>query len=158
MDPRAEPRPAGGQLFLGLDGGQSHTTVLIGDGSGRVIGAGSAGPVNFGGSKDTHSRVEAAVEEALSQAVREAGLAKTPRFTAACCGMSGGPAAAREPLARRIDAARLEVVTDAQIALWGATTGLPGIVVIAGSGSIAWGENRGGQTARGRWVGACFRR
>src|ERR1039457_1100437 len=34
------------RLFLGVDGGQSGTTALIGDEAGRVLGAGSGGPCN----------------------------------------------------------------------------------------------------------------
>ena len=156
MNPAAGALPSGGGLFLGLDGGQSHTAVLIGDGGGRVLGAGSAGPTNLGGSKDTHPQLEAAVEKALSRALQQAGLDGAARFTAACCGLSGGAEAAREPLSRRIDAARLEIVTDAQIALWGATGASPGIVVIAGTGSIAWGENHRGETARAGGWGYAF--
>ena len=34
------------KLFLGVDGGQSGTTAVIGDETGRVLGAGEAGPCN----------------------------------------------------------------------------------------------------------------
>ena len=34
------------KLFLGVDGGQSSTTALIGDETGRVIGHGRGGPCN----------------------------------------------------------------------------------------------------------------
>ena len=33
-------------LFLGVDGGQSGTTALIGDETGRVLGTGRGGPCN----------------------------------------------------------------------------------------------------------------
>jgi N-acetylglucosamine kinase-like BadF-type ATPase len=47
---------------------------------------------------------------------------------------------------------RTLVTDDASIALAGATAGKPGVVVIAGTGSIAWGRNAGGRTARaGGW-------
>ena len=94
-----------------------------------------------------------AVTGAVDQALREAGRTlETTRFAAACCGMSGGPDDKRDILAGLLPAGRLEVVTDAQIALWGATGGEPGIVVIAGTGSIALGQNARGETASaGGW-------
>jgi len=46
----------------------------------------------------------------------------------------------------------IEVVTDAEIALYGATDGAPGIVVIAGTGSICCGINaRGKRFCAGGW-------
>jgi N-acetylglucosamine kinase-like BadF-type ATPase len=46
----------------------------------------------------------------------------------------------------------IEVVTDADIALYGATDGAPGLVVIAGTGSICCGINaRGKQLCAGGW-------
>ena len=46
----------------------------------------------------------------------------------------------------------LEVVTDADIALYGATDGAPGLVVIAGTGSICCGMNaRGKKFCAGGW-------
>jgi N-acetylglucosamine kinase-like BadF-type ATPase len=46
----------------------------------------------------------------------------------------------------------LEVVTDADIALYGATEGKPGLVIIAGTGSICCGRNaRGGHSCAGGW-------
>ena len=32
------------RLYIGIDGGQSSTTALIGDETGRVLGVGRAGP------------------------------------------------------------------------------------------------------------------
>ncbi len=46
----------------------------------------------------------------------------------------------------------LEVVTDADIALYGATNGAPGLVLIAGTGSICCGRNaRGKRVCAGGW-------
>ncbi len=46
----------------------------------------------------------------------------------------------------------IEVVTDANIALYGATDGAPGLVVIAGTGSICCGINaRGKRSCAGGW-------
>src|SRR5207237_9144432 len=46
----------------------------------------------------------------------------------------------------------VEVVTDAEIALYGATGGAPGLVLIAGTGSICCGRNaRGKRVCAGGW-------
>jgi N-acetylglucosamine kinase-like BadF-type ATPase len=66
--------------------------------------------------------------------------------------MSGGPEDKAALLHELLEAERLIVTHDARIALAGATAGKPGVVVIAGTGSIAFGENAAGETARaGGW-------
>lgn len=141
------------RLFLGVDGGQSSTTALIGESSGRVLGAGSAGPSNHVGAAEGREKFTAAVSGALEAACRAAGLEpEGVRFEAACLGFSGGPEDKRGILAEILSAERLIVTTDALIALTGATGGEPGIVTIAGTGSIAFGRNGAGKTARaGGW-------
>jgi len=80
------------KLFLGVDGGQSGTTALIGDENGRILGEGEAGPCNHAGALEGRGKLERAVEGSVHEACREAGLdAATVRFEAACFGMSGGP-------------------------------------------------------------------
>ena len=65
---------------------------------------------------------------------------------------SGGPDDKAALLAELIDAAHLVVTHDAAIALAGATCGEPGIITIAGTGSMAFGKNARGETARaGGW-------
>jgi N-acetylglucosamine kinase-like BadF-type ATPase len=66
--------------------------------------------------------------------------------------MSGGPDDKAALLAELIEADRLLVTHDAKIAWAGAADGEPGLVVIAGTGSIGYGENSLGETARaGGW-------
>jgi N-acetylglucosamine kinase-like BadF-type ATPase len=141
------------RLFLGVDGGQSSTTVLIGDESGRVLGAGEAGPCNHAGVEEGRARFERAVNEGMAAACAQAGLdAATVRFESACFGMSGGPEDKQAILAGMVRAERLMVTTDAAIALSGATATGQGIAAIAGTGSIAFGRNARGRTARaGGW-------
>ena len=140
-------------LFLGVDGGQSSTTALIGDETGRVLGAGSGGPCNHVGAAEGRQKLARAVGECVGRACERAGLdAHAVRFAAACFGMSGGPADKREILAELLPTGILTVTTDAVIALAGAAAGGPGIITIAGTGSIACGRNRAGKFARaGGW-------
>jgi N-acetylglucosamine kinase-like BadF-type ATPase len=141
------------KLFLGVDGGQSGTTSLIGDETGRILGEGEAGPCNHAAAGEGRAKLERAVRESVSAACAAAGLdPDAVQFEAACFGMSGGPDDKREILAGILRTARLVVTTDAAIALAGATGGGDGIVVIAGTGSIALGRNGGGRTVRaGGW-------
>jgi N-acetylglucosamine kinase-like BadF-type ATPase len=74
------------------------------------------------------------------------------RFESACLGFSGGPADKEAILATTLPADRLKVTHDALIALAGAIAGEPGIITIAGTGSIAFGRNVEDRTARaGGW-------
>jgi N-acetylglucosamine kinase-like BadF-type ATPase len=73
-------------------------------------------------------------------------------FEAACLGFSGG-VADKDAYSREFIRSRAFKIThDAEIALTGATGGEPGIIVIAGTGSIAFGKNADGRTSRaGGW-------
>jgi len=135
------------RYFLGIDGGQSSTRCLVGDESGHVVAVGRAGPCNHVGAELGRERFLSAIEGCL----RDAGFYGST-FEAACLGLSGGPAD-KDALAREsIRAERYFVTHDAMIALAGATDGAPGIITIAGTGSIAFGRNAAGETARaGGW-------
>lgn len=140
------------KYFLGVDGGQSSTTAMIGDETGRVLGIGRGGPCNHAAEGEGRRKFMAAMRESLAQAAGSARLEILPTFEAACLGLSGGPDD-KEALAREtIPAQRYLIVHDAHIALAGATGGEPGIIVIAGTGSMVFGKNAAGETARaGGW-------
>ena len=80
------------QYFLGVDGGQSSTTALIGDASGRVLGMGRGGPCNHVSGDEARVRFTTAVGGCVAQAREAAGLATDVEFAAACFGFSGSPA------------------------------------------------------------------
>lgn len=140
-------------MFLGVDGGQTATVALIGDESGRVLGAGRGGPCNHVGGPEGREKFTRAILDSVGEACRDAGLDPgRARFRVACLGFSGGPEDKRALLEQMLAADRLIVTTDALIALSGATGGEPGIIAIAGTGSIAFGRNAQGRTARaGGW-------
>lgn len=141
------------RLFLGVDGGQSGTTAMIGDETGRILGAGEAGPCNHAAAGGGRAKLERAITGSVAAACAQAGLdAASVRFEAACFGMSGGPDDKRAILAATLRVERLVVTDDAVIALAGATRTGQGIITIAGTGSIAFGRNPAGRTARaGGW-------
>src|SRR3984957_4662750 len=135
------------QYFLGVDGGQSSTTALIGDDTGRALGGGCGGPGNHAGASGGRTRFIDAVQSSLRAACLQAGLASGVRFRSACLGFSGGPADKASILDELLVSDRILVTDDAVIALAGATAGEPGIVVIAGTGPIQLARKAGGGTA-----------
>ena len=141
------------KLFLGVDGGQSSTTALIGDEAGCVVGTGRAGPCNHASGDEGRAKLVRAMSESLAAACAQAGLDPAEvRFESACCGMSGGAEDKRGILIDLLLTQRLIVTTDAEIALSGASETGQGIIVIAGTGSIALGRNAQNRTVRaGGW-------
>ena len=139
--------------FLGVDGGQTSTVALIGDEAGRILGAGRAGPCNHVRAEAGRAKFLSAMTGCLRAACEQADLDPgTIRFEAACLGFSGGPADKEAILKEILRVRRLVVTHDALIALAGATAGRPGIITIAGTGSIAFGRNAAEQFARaGGW-------
>jgi N-acetylglucosamine kinase-like BadF-type ATPase len=88
---------------------------------------------------------------AVGGCLREAGF-EGAEFEAACLGFSGGAADKNAYVRELIKAKRYLVTHDAFIALIGATAGEPGVITIAGTGSIAFGRNADGKSARaGGW-------
>jgi N-acetylglucosamine kinase-like BadF-type ATPase len=135
------------KLFLGVDGGQSSTTALVGDESGRVVGVGRGGPCNHVGKAEGREKFLRAVGGCL----RAAGF-EHAEFESACLGFSGGAADKNAYVRELIRAKHYLVTHDAFVALAGATAGEPGVISIAGTGSIAFGRNSEGKTARaGGW-------
>ncbi|MEP6539814.1 MAG: BadF/BadG/BcrA/BcrD ATPase family protein, partial [Bryobacteraceae bacterium] len=141
------------KLYLGVDGGQSSTTALIGDETGRVIGGGRGGPCNHVKGPEGRSKFLNAIAGCTAAACAQATLDNAAVvFESACLGFSGGPADKEALLDEILKTKQRIVTTDAMIALSGAMAGGPGIITIAGTGSIAYGRNREKRIARaGGW-------
>jgi glucosamine kinase len=138
---------------VGVDGGGTKTEAVIMDANFRVIGEGRAGPSNP--LRVGIAGAATAVREAIDSACAMANLRRGD-LVAAEIGLAG--ARRRELRERmretliRLDVGEIEVVTDADIALYGATDGAPGLVVIAGTGSVCCGINaRGKRSCAGGW-------
>jgi len=119
----------------------------------NVLGEGAAGPSNP--LRVGVANAAAAIREAIDRACVAAQV-RRPDIMAAEVGLAG--ARRKELRARMEDALRdlelgeVEVVSDADIALFGATDGEPGLVVIAGTGSVCCGINaRGKRACAGGW-------
>ncbi len=137
--------------YLGIDGGQSSTTALIGDETGRVAGYGRGGPCNHVSGPEARDKFLNAVGGCVREAAAQAGI-ETLHFAGACSGFSGGAQDKAHLLDEIFTAGRKFVTHDALIALAGATGGEPGVMVISGTGSIAFARDAAGKTVRaGGW-------
>jgi glucosamine kinase len=138
--------------FLGIDGGGTKTTCAVGDES-HLLATATAGPSNIVRVGETQARQS--LQQSVRQACAAAGI--TPAQVSHTC--VGGSGAARPELAEivrqslaEILSTPIDVVGDMQIALEAAFDTGPGVVVIAGTGSIAYGRDKHGTTARaGGW-------
>src|SRR5665213_641094 len=140
------------EYFLGVDGGQSSTVAAIGDGDGKVLGWAAAGPCNHVAVAEARAKFVHVMGDCVAQAAARAGIGADRHFRAACLGMSGGPDDKAELLGELITSEDLIVTHDGRVALAGAMNGGPGMIVVAGTGSIAYGENERGESARaGGW-------
>ncbi len=146
------------RIFLGIDGGQSHTEALIADESGNILGRGIGGPSNHADQPGGRERLKNAVEKSVSEALTNCGLPPLSEmvFDSIHCGMTGGADYKAEIIGTILKGNALSVGHDAPTALLGATAGKPGVVVIAGTGSIVYGMNERGETARFGGLGYLF--
>jgi N-acetylglucosamine kinase-like BadF-type ATPase len=133
-------------LVVGVDGGGTRTRAAILAGS-RVIGEGTAGPSNP--LRVGIANGAAAIRDAIDKACAAA-LIRRSDLTAAGVGLAGVRrkdirTRMREVLIETLGIKNIELMTDGDIALYGATDGAPGIVVISGTGSICSGVNRQGK-------------
>jgi glucosamine kinase len=138
--------------YLGIDGGGTKTTCAVGDES-HLLAIATAGPSNI--VRVGESLARESLQRCVHQACAAAGITSA-QVSRTCVGGSG---AARREFAEvvkrglaEILPAPIDVVGDMEIALEAAfDTGL-GVIVIAGTGSIAYGRNEHGRTVRaGGW-------
>jgi glucosamine kinase len=138
--------------YLGIDGGGSKTTCAIGD-ENSILATVQSGASNI-------TRVgEAGARESLHEAIREACAAAgivPAQVQRACVGAAGAgredAAHAIRKIVAEVFSGEIAVVGDMPIALEAAFGEGPGIIVIAGTGSFAYGRDLQGKTARaGGW-------
>lgn len=139
------------RYVAGIDGGQSSTKAVVLDETGRVLATGTAGPADHVDEPAGSSKCADACATALMRALDAAGLPRDLSFEAVHVGLSGWDDdfdGARPSFAAR----SVRVQHDAPIALAGAVHARPAVVVIAGTGSVAYGEDGEGNHVRvGGW-------
>jgi len=145
--------------YIGLDGGGTKTECVLLNDEGQVVAQSVVGPSNplRVGFDQAFVALRTAAECVLSSAGLGAGQVQ---------GVGVGLAGAGRPqvlqrvgdfLARAFPAVPVRVATDLEVALEAATGEGAGVVLVAGTGSAAYGRNFAGQTARagghGPWIG-----
>jgi len=142
------------QLYLGVDGGGTKTHAALMAENREVVGEGDAGPSN-----PLRVGVETAVAniiKAMTSAADRAGVSKHD-IAAGTLGLAGVRRSdlkqrVKQSFAEQTKIRDTEVFTDAEIALFATTLGKPGLVVIAGTGSVCLGKNEKGEMAiAGGW-------
>jgi N-acetylglucosamine kinase-like BadF-type ATPase len=163
-------------LFLGIDGGGSRTQACLGDERGRILAKAMAGPSNptkvgmERAKKELLRAARAVLRRVSTRTARdEPPLVNTargrrhpkPLLVAVCAGVAGVDrvAVSRPLLAwlrKAIPARHHLLVTDAAIALHAALGTAAGMIVVSGTGSIAYARNHRGETLRAGGWGASF--
>ena len=131
-------------FIAGIDGGGTHTRIEVRDMENQLLRRGEFGPFN----------INSIGEQAFHALLREVfawcgGMANCARLCVGAAGISNPKVA--QILAQELESAgftgKWYLCGDQEIALRGAMDG-PGVVVIAGTGSICFGKNEAGLTAR----------
>jgi glucosamine kinase len=138
--------------YLGIDGGGTKTTCAVGDDE-KVLATATSGPSNIVRVGEWQARES--LHRCVEQACKAAGISNA-QVSRVCVGGSG---AARPELAAvvrnilsEILSSPVDVVGDMETALVSAFDDGPGVIVIAGTGSIAYGRDQQGRTLRaGGW-------
>jgi len=140
-------------VFAGIDGGGTRTTLALADEDGRELArrVGPAGLVNPRDPAATAGMLAGLVRDAVAEAgVRQA-------VVSLCAGLAGvGNEKERGMVEAALTAAnvaeRVWVKTDGEVALEGALGGRPGILLIAGTGSVGYARGGDGRVERcGGW-------
>jgi len=143
------------RVLIGVDAGASHTTAAVADANGTVLvrAEGAPGAVRPGDADGAAARIVDTCREALVKAEQPV------RGDVLVVGAAGtGREAERRALQEALEGTRLfgrvHVVHDGVIALQSAFGDGNGVVLLAGTGSIAWGRLPGGETLRVGGLGA----
>jgi N-acetylglucosamine kinase-like BadF-type ATPase len=141
--------------FLGFDGGGTKTEAVLLDAHGQLAGRGLGGPANplRAGFEAAFASLRAAAEGALSAARVDA-----RQVRAVCAGLAGAGSRrvvkrAMAFLVETFPSADVHVTTDSAVALEAAVGGGTGVVLVAGTGSMALGRDAAGHTARAGGMG-----
>jgi len=141
------------RFVLGVDGGATKTEAAVATLAGEIVGVGLGGGSNP--SVVPRSVVEESIARSVSEALAAAGLSWGAEV--ALLGVAGteselGRAVLSEVAEKLGLAERVRVVSDALIALAAATRLRPGVILVAGTGSICMGTDGKGRFERsGGW-------
>lgn len=143
------------EIVIGVDAGGSKTRVVVATATGEELAdvSGPGGVMAPGAAGERADAIAALVESALTSAEQTQYQPKVLYVGAAGAGREAEQIALQEELADRAIAEEVVVTTDAHVALADAFGyDGAGIVLIAGTGSIAYGRSPAGMYARcGGW-------
>ncbi|MCX7795369.1 MAG: hypothetical protein N2380_02460 [bacterium] len=150
------------EIVLGIDGGGSKIRCIAADLSGNILGFGTDGPVNclFVSIEDAIKHICNAVNKTLESI-------ENPQIILACCGSPTPLEIIKEGIEKVSKVKEIINTGEMNISLTGALLSDIGIIVIAGTGSLAGGKNPEGKTfhcggwgpfigdeGSGYWIGA----
>lgn len=154
------PKAAASEVayYLGFDGGGSKTECLLANAQGQILAKAIAGPSNP--MRSGYMRAWFSLSEAADVVLSRQKI-KAGDIQAVCAGLGG---AGRPGVAKRIHtffergfpSARVQVATDLEIAYEAAFGTGEGILLLAGTGSAAFGRDAKGRTARAGGRGPWF--
>ncbi|MBI4501074.1 MAG: hypothetical protein HY700_07930 [Gemmatimonadetes bacterium] len=134
--------------FAGVDAGGSHSEVVIVDRELRVLARVRGGAAAL--RPDNAREVAGGIAVTLGRARSEIGIRTLEAVVVAAAG--GGRAAERKALTEALEecrvAGRIAVVGDGEAALESAFGSKPGIVLVSGTGSIAYARDAAGAVRR----------
>ena len=131
-------------FIAGIDGGGTHTRIEMRDMDNCLVRRGDFGPFNINSIGETAFR--GLLREVFAWC---GGMENCARLCVGAAGISNPKVGEilGEELAQAGFAGQWKLCGDQEIALRGAMDG-PGVVIISGTGSICFGKNAAGQTAR----------
>jgi N-acetylglucosamine kinase-like BadF-type ATPase len=146
--------------LLGIDGGGTRTTAWLADERGRVLGRAESGPSNplKVGFEPAQREILCAIRGAFRAAATGLKPAKTLAVVIGLAGTDRPPVHRRllRWLKRHVPAGHHLLTSDAAIALAAAIGDKPGIIVVSGTGSIAFARDRSGRSHRSGGWGTLF--
>lgn len=137
-----------GDLILGVDGGGSKVLVALADRSGKILRSALGGGVNPMDNPDWRRELEKTIAPFRQQANLVAVTAALPAY---------GEVAElsrhqEEAISQQFPAIETTVLNDVDAAHLGAFAGKPGILILSGTGSMAWARDEDGNPSRsGGW-------
>ncbi len=142
---------------LGIDAGGTSARAVLATPDGQILATGRGGPANFQAVGD--DMAVASLDRAIDEAVIAVGHSDSIRddIATVVAGLAGMHVQADYDrftllMHRLLPSSQVHICNDGQVALAGATGGAPGVVVVAGTGSIAYGMDRPGRYLRcGGW-------
>ncbi len=148
-------------FIVGLDGGGTKTKCIFADESGKSVLEKSGGPSNFLsiGNEKAVSNIMSLLKSGLSEL-----NSSVENLSIILAGVSGAGRKfhadqLKESLLQKLpeNLTNVYVESDARVALEGALAGEPGVILIAGTGSIIFGKDASGKIHRaggfGRMIG-----